>query len=163
VNAAMNGCSQNIIPCIIKSKSAKCLQMYANEVFLDFLFIMTASTIVGLLVVGLLAGVLSSMVGIGGGIVVVPALVFFFGISQKMAQGTSLAMLLPPIGILAVMNYYKQNLIDFRLAGILIVSFVAGGYLGSMLALKLDDVILKRVFGVFLLIVAAKYLLTPGK
>jgi len=137
--------------------------MYANEVFLGFLNVMTASTILGLIVIGIIAGILSSMVGIGGGIVVVPALVFFFGVSQKMAQGTSLAMLLPPIGLLAVINYWKQDFIDFRMAGILILAFIAGSYFGSAVTLKLNDVVLKRVFGVFLLLVAVKYILTPSK
>jgi uncharacterized protein len=115
-------------------------------------------TIAGLLLLGLFAGVLSSMVGIGGGIVIVPALVMIFAVSQKMAQGTSLVMLLPPIGVLAVINYYKAGYVDFRIAAILIVSFIAGSYFGSKMALNMEETTLKRIFGVFLLILAVKYL-----
>ncbi|MCE9539912.1 MAG: sulfite exporter TauE/SafE family protein [Bacteroidetes bacterium] len=119
---------------------------------------MNITTILGLLLIGLASGLLSSMVGIGGGIVIVPALVFIFAMSQKMAQGTSLVMLLPPIGILAVINYYKAGYVDFKIAGILIISFIAGSYFGSKVALNLDESILKRIFGAFLMILAVKYL-----
>ncbi len=120
-------------------------------------------TIMGLLAIGVLAGVLSSVVGIGGGIVIVPALVFIFAMSQKMAQGTSLAMLLPPIGLLAVMNYYKAGFIDFKVAGILIVAFIAGSYLGSKFALGLEETTLKKIFGGLLLLLAVKYLFFSNK
>ncbi len=116
------------------------------------------ATILGLLVVGVLAGLLSSMVGIGGGLVIVPSLVIFFAMSQKVAQGTSLAMLLPPIGILAVANYYKAGFIDFKVAGILCVAFLVGSYFGSKVALNLPESTLKRIFGVFLAVLAVKYL-----
>lgn len=119
------------------------------------------TTILLLLALGLLAGILSSMVGIGGGIVIVPALVFLFGISQKMAQGTSLVMLLPPIGLLAVINYYKAGYVDLRLAGILIVAFIIGSYFGSKVALNLSELMLKRIFGVLLMLLAIKYLFFP--
>ena len=116
------------------------------------------TTILILLALGLIAGILSSMVGIGGGILIVPALVFIFAVSQKMAQGTSLVMLLPPIGVFAVMNYYKAGYVDFKVAGILIVAFIAGSYFGSKIALNLEEVTLKRIFGVFLMLIAIKYL-----
>lgn len=119
---------------------------------------MNITTLLALLLVGLVAGLLSSMVGIGGGLVIVPSLVFFFAFSQKMAQGTSLALLLPPIGILAVMNYYKAGYVDVKIAAILTISFVAGSYLGSKVALNLPDAALKKVFGVFLAMMAVKYL-----
>jgi uncharacterized membrane protein YfcA len=115
-------------------------------------------TIVGLLILGLAAGVLSSMVGIGGGIVIVPVLVFVFAVDQKLAQGTSLAMLLPPIGLLAVVNYYKAGYVDFKVAAILILSFIVGSYFGSKVALNLEETTLKRIFGVFLLLLAIRYL-----
>jgi|SRR6185312_14989055 len=119
---------------------------------------MNLTTIFGLIIIGIVAGILSSMVGIGGGIVIVPCLVFIFALSQKMAQGTSLVMLLPPIGIFAVMNYYKKGFVDFRIAGILIVAFVIGSYFGSKFALSLEESTLKRIFGIFLMILAIKYL-----
>lgn len=119
---------------------------------------MNIATIIGLLLVGLAAGVLSSMAGIGGGLIIVPSLVFFFAFSQKMAQGTSLALLLPPIGLFAVINYYKAGYVDLKVAGLLIVSFIIGSYLGSKIALGLPDAMLKKIFGVFLALAAIKYL-----
>ncbi len=114
--------------------------------------------IFALLLLGLAAGILSSMVGIGGGVVIVPALVFLFAVSQKMAQGTSLVMLLPPIGLFAVINYYKAGYVDFKIAGILCIAFIAGSYFGSKFALNLEETTLKRIFGVFLMVLAVKYL-----
>ena len=136
--------------------------MYVNELFLSFEFQkmeLTTSTILGLLAVGLIAGALSSMVGIGGGTIIVPALVFLLAFSQKMAQGTSLAILLPPIGILAVVNYYKAGYVDFKIAAILCVTFLVGSYFGSKFAINLPDSVIKKIFGVFLLVLASKYLL----
>jgi uncharacterized membrane protein YfcA len=101
---------------------------------------------------------LSSMVGIGGGILIVPVLVYFFAMSQKTAQGTSLALLLPPVGIFAVINYYKAGFVDLKVAGVLIVAFVAGSFLGSKIVLDLPENMIKKVFGVFLLLVSLKYL-----
>lgn len=114
--------------------------------------------VLGLLLLGLVAGLLSSMVGIGGGILIVPALVFLFAIGQKTAQGTSLAMLLPPIGLLAVINYHKAGLIDYKIAAILCVSFIVGTYFGSKIALNLPEAIIKKIFAVFLILVALRYL-----
>ena len=119
---------------------------------------MTITTILGLLLIGLLSGLISSMVGIGGGTVIVPALVLMFAMSQKMAQGTSLAMLLPPIGVLAVINYYKAGYVDFKIAAILCVSFIVGSYFGSRYALNLPEATLKKIFGVFLMVLGMKYL-----
>jgi uncharacterized membrane protein YfcA len=121
---------------------------------------LSTTAIAVLLLIGVLAGMLSSMVGIGGGVVIVPALVFIplFAMSQKMAQGTSLAMLLPPIGLFAVMNYYKSGYVDFKVAAILCVAFIGGSILGSKLVLGLDDIVLKRIFGGFLLLMAIKFL-----
>jgi uncharacterized membrane protein YfcA len=119
---------------------------------------MNVTSILILLVIGLAAGMMSSMVGIGGGVVIVPSLVIIFAMSQKMAQGTSLAMLLPPIGVLAVINYYKAGYIDFKVAGVLCIAFIVGSYLGSKIALNLQESTLKRIFGVFLMALAVKYL-----
>jgi len=119
---------------------------------------MNAVYIAGLLALGLAAGLMSSLIGIGGGIIIVPALVLVFAMSQKMAQGTSLVMLLPPIGIMGVLNYYKQGYVDFKVAGILIVAFVAGSYLGSKVAVNLPELAIKRIFGAFLMAIAIKYM-----
>jgi uncharacterized protein len=119
---------------------------------------MSIATLLGLLALGLVAGLLSSLVGIGGGIVIVPALVFLFAMTQKMAQGTSLALLLPPVGFFAVMNYYKAGYVDIKIAGVLIVAFVAGSFIGSKFALGLPESVIKKIFGIFLMIVSLKYL-----
>jgi uncharacterized membrane protein YfcA len=111
---------------------------------------MTAQLILLLLIIGLSAGVLSGLVGVGGGIIVVPALVFFLGFSQQQAQGTSLGLLLLPIGILAVLNYYNKGFIDIRIVGIMAIAFVLGGWLGSKLALTLPEITVKRIFAVVL-------------
>ena len=119
---------------------------------------MNLSTILGLLIVGLAAGLLSSMVGIGGGIVVVPALVFMFGLSQKMAQGTSLALMLPPIGIASVIIYSKSGNVKWEYAAFMCVSFVVGSYFGSIWVKNLNTITVKRVFAIFMIVVAVKYL-----
>jgi len=119
---------------------------------------MSATTIFILICIGLFAGILSSVIGIGGGIVIVPALVFLLLMNQKLAQGTSLALLLPPVGIFAVINYYKAGYVDLKVAGVLIVAFVAGSFLGSKFALGLPENIIKKVFGAFLMLVSVKYL-----
>jgi uncharacterized membrane protein YfcA len=109
-----------------------------------------------LLIIGLAAGLISGVLGIGGGIIVIPLLVAFLGMSQPMAQGTSLGLLLPPVGILAVMNYYKAGLVDVKAALIMSITFVIGSYLSSKLAVDLPEAVLKKVFGVFLLFYAMK-------
>jgi hypothetical protein len=113
-----------------------------------------------LLVLGLLVGVLSGLIGVGGGVVLVPALVLLFGLPQHLAQGTSLAMLLPPIGVLAVYDYYKRGHVDLRMAALLCAGFVVGGLLGAKLAGSLPPPILRRVFGVALLGVSLKMILS---
>lgn len=111
---------------------------------------MTIQIILLLVLIGLAAGVLSGLVGVGGGIIVVPALVFFLGFTQQQAQGTSLGLLLLPVGILAVLNYYKQGHIDIRVVGIMAAAFVIGGWLGSKWALSLPEVTVKRIFAIIL-------------
>ncbi|MFN8241848.1 MAG: sulfite exporter TauE/SafE family protein [Bacteroidales bacterium] len=120
---------------------------------------MSVATIILLVILGLLTGVLAGLLGIGGGIIVIPALIFIMGFTQQSAQGTSLAMMLPPVGIFAVMNYYKAGHVDIKVALILATVFVVGSIFGSKLAIKLPQDILKKVFGVFLLLVALKMLL----
>jgi uncharacterized protein len=117
---------------------------------------MTVQIILLLVIIGLAAGVLSGLVGVGGGIIVVPALVFFLSFSQQQAQGTSLGLLLLPVGILAVLNYYKQGHIDFRVIGIMAVAFIIGGWLGSKWALSLPEITVKRIFAIILFYSAIK-------
>jgi uncharacterized membrane protein YfcA len=119
---------------------------------------MTTATILLLLLVGLVAGILSGLVGIGGGIIMVPALVLFIGFTQKQAQGTSLGIMLLPVGILAVLQYYKQGYINFNTVFIISAAFVVGGFLGSKLALNLSDDKMKKVFAIVLMVVSLKML-----
>lgn len=119
---------------------------------------MSTYTIIVLLIIGLAAGMLSGMIGIGGGIIIVPALIFILGFSQHQAQGSSLGLLLTPVGILAVMNYYKKGYIDIRVIAIMCVAFIAGAYLGSKISLSLPEHQLKKVFAVVLLLISVKML-----
>ncbi len=117
---------------------------------------MSITTLLILAIIGMMAGVLSGIVGVGGGIIMVPALVYFLGMTQHGAQGTSLAVMLPPIGILACYNYYKAGHLDWRYATVIAITFVVGGYLGSKLAISVDEKVLKKVFGVVMLAAAIK-------
>ena len=108
--------------------------------------------LVGLLMIGLSAGLLSGVFGIGGGILIVPALMYLLGFSQKLATGTSLAILLPPVGIAAVWEYYRHGNVDLRAALIIALMVLVGSWLGARIATQLDAKILKTLFGVFLVI-----------
>jgi uncharacterized membrane protein YfcA len=119
---------------------------------------MSAATLIILILIGLLAGFLSGLVGIGGGIIIVPALVFALGFSQKLAQGTSLGILLLPVGIFAVIQYYKQGYLNINYVAIVAVAFVLGGFLGSKLALSLSDEKMKKIFALLMLLIAIKML-----
>src|SRR5258705_6741176 len=119
---------------------------------------MSAESILLLMTVGFAAGILSGLVGVGGGIIIVPALVFFLGFSQLQAQGTSLGLLLLPVGIFAVINYYKAGYIDLKVVGVMCLAFVAGGWFGSKLALRLDQEIVKKIFAVVLFYTAFRLL-----
>jgi len=119
---------------------------------------MTGETVSLLIVVGLAAGILSGLVGVGGGIIIVPALVFFLGFTQLQAQGTSLGLLLLPVGIFAVINYYKAGHIDLKVVGIMSVAFLAGGFIGSKLALRIDQELVKRIFAILLFYTAFRLL-----
>ena len=121
---------------------------------------MSTSMILILIVIGTITGVMAGMLGIGGAIIMIPALVFLLGISQQTAQGTSLAVMLPPIGIIAAYNYYKAGQVNIRFAIILAVFFLVGSYFGSKLALNIPQPVLKKIFGILLLLVAAKMLLS---
>jgi uncharacterized protein len=119
---------------------------------------MSVQTIIILILVGLVAGMLSGLVGLGGGVIIVPALVFFVGFSQHQAQGTSLGILLLPAGIFAVVNYYQKGYIDVKAVLLLFVGFLAGGYLGSKLSVSMPESTLKKVFAIALLVIAGKVL-----
>jgi len=117
---------------------------------------MTYTTIFILVVIGLLAGILSGIVGIGGGLIIIPMLILFLGTSQHVAQGTSLAVMLPPIGFLAALNYYKAGFVEWKFALIIAITFIIGGYVGSKFAIRISPSILKKVFGTLLFIAAIR-------
>jgi uncharacterized membrane protein YfcA len=114
---------------------------------------------IGLLLLGLTAGILSGLLEIGGAVVIVPALVFLFSFAQHRAEGTTLAALIPPVGILAVIPFYRHGYIDFRAAGLICAGFFVGGLFGGHFAVSLSGPTLQKMFGVLLLIVGAKLLL----
>lgn len=116
--------------------------------------------IMALLILGLAAGILSGLIGIGGGILIIPALVFLLGFTQHQAQGTTLAMMVPPIGLLAAWQYYKGGYVDIKVAGLLCVGFFVGGYLGGRFANALPSAALEKVFGFVLLVIALKMILS---
>ena len=117
---------------------------------------MDITTCIILIVIGLLAGILSGLVGVGGGILMIPLLIMFLGFTQHEAQGTALFAMLPPIGILAAMNYYKAGFVKWEYAVVIALTFVVGGYFGSKLAISLPDQTVRKVFGVIMLIGAIK-------
>jgi len=119
---------------------------------------MEVSTVVLLLLIGFASGTLSGLIGIGGGVIIVPALVFFLGFNQQAAQGTSLGLLLLPVGILAVINYYNKGFIDVKIVGIMFLAFVIGGWVGSKLALQISEEALKKIFAIVLFYTAFKML-----
>jgi len=125
---------------------------------------MDSQTIFSILLIGLAAGILSGLVGIGGGILVVPALVFFLGYTQHQAQGTSLGVLTFPVVLLGFMKYYAESRkpggdpIDLKVIGLIAVMFFAGAYLGSSLALKINQQVLKKIFALVLLYTALNML-----
>lgn len=117
---------------------------------------MGIGTLILLIAIGIIAGIVSGMAGVGGGIIVVPVLVLLLGFSQHTAQGTSLFFMLPPIGILAAYNYYKAGHVDIKYALILSAAFIIGGYLGSKISINLAEDTIKKIFGGVLLLVALK-------
>ena len=119
---------------------------------------MDVQTILIIIMVGVAAGILGGLVGVGGGIIIVPALVYFIGFSQKTAQGTSLGLIMLPVGILGVLQYYKQGHVDFKVVGILAIGFLAGSFFGSKFALSLPQETIKKIFAVLMIIIAIKML-----
>lgn len=112
------------------------------------------------LLLGLVAGIFSGLIGIDGGIILVPAMIFLFGFSQHQAQGTTLALLVPPIELLAAWTYYNQGYVDLKIAVFGGIGFFFGGFLGARIAIELPNVILTKLFGIILLLIAIKMIFT---
>lgn len=119
---------------------------------------MDIQMILMIILVGIAAGIMGGLVGVGGGIIIVPALVYLMGFSQKTAQGTSLGLIMLPVGILGVLQYYKQGHVDFRVVGLLAIGFLIGSYFGSKVAMRLPQDTVKKIFAVFMIIMAIKML-----
>lgn len=115
-----------------------------------------------LVLVGILAGALSGFVGVGGGIIIVPAMIYFMNMNQMQAQGVSLALLMLPVGVLGVMNYYKAGHIQFNYVLILAVGFVLGNYFGSKYAMRVPEHKIKFLFSLLMLYVAVQMLWKSG-
>ncbi len=117
---------------------------------------MTLNQILILLLIGIAAGLLSGLVGIGGGIIIVPMLVYFLGFNQHTAQGTTLFMFLFPIGILGVLNYHNKGHVEMKTAAVIALTFIIGSYFGSKMALNMDKTIITKVFGLVFLLISLK-------
>ena len=116
--------------------------------------------IVFYVLLGLAAGILSGIFGIGGGIVLIPALIYFFGLSQHMAQGTTLALMIPPVGILAALTYYKQGYVNLTIAIFVCIGFLLGGYFGSKIAISISSVHLRKLFAALLFLTSLHMMFT---
>jgi len=112
------------------------------------------------IILGVIAGLLSGMLGIGGGLVLIPALVFFFGLTQLQAQGTTLALMVPPIGLLAAIRYYQCGNVKLGMAGFICLGFFVGGLLGANLVQNLPEPLIRKTFALFLLFVSLRMLFT---
>ncbi|HNY51865.1 MAG TPA: sulfite exporter TauE/SafE family protein [Bacteroidales bacterium] len=136
-----------------------------NSLFLNTIFSnhsnemkMTTTALLTLIIIGIITGAVAGLLGIGGAIIMVPALVFIMGLGQHQAQGTSLAVMLPPVGIIAAYNYYKAGEVNLKYALILAVAFIVGSYFGSKLALNIPQRMLQKIFALVLLLISVKML-----
>jgi len=117
---------------------------------------MSLHVIIILLVIGLAAGILGGLIGVGGGIIIVPSLIYFLGFSQKEASGTSLGILLLPVGILGVLQFYKAGYIDMRTVWLVSFGFLVGSYFGSKIALRFSQETVRKIFAVVMILIALK-------
>jgi uncharacterized membrane protein YfcA len=108
------------------------------------------------ILLGLVAGIFSGLIGIGGAIIIIPSLVLLFGLSQHTAQGTTLALMVPPIGLLAAWMYYKEGFVDLKIAGLICIGFFLGGLIGAKFATLISDQLLRKIFGIVLLVASLK-------
>lgn len=111
------------------------------------------------LILGLVAGVFGGMFGIGGGTILIPALIYLFGLTQHQAQGTTLAVMVLPIGLLAALRYYWSGNVKLNIAGFICIGFFIGGLIGAHLVQNLPSLLLKRLFGIFLLLISIRMIL----
>jgi uncharacterized protein len=112
--------------------------------------------IIQFLLLGLVGGVLSGILGIGGGVFLIPALIYIFGFEQHMAQGTTLAMLIPPVGLLAAWQYWQKGYVDIKVAGLMCIGLFVGAYFGSLVANQVPGETLRKIFGVALFLISLR-------
>lgn len=122
---------------------------------------MSIAQFITLIVIGLIAGFVSGSMGVGGGIIIIPAMVFFMGVTQQEAQGTSIAVISVPVALVAAMNYYKAGYVNLKFSGLIILTFIIGAYFGSKIAVHIPAKTLQRSFGILLLLVGLR--MTFGK
>ena len=111
------------------------------------------------ILIGLSAGIISGLIGIGGAVIMIPALVLILKFTQHLSQGTTLAAMVPPIGILAAYEYYKNGYVDIPVAAFIALGFIVGGFIGAKFAVNLDDALLKKIFGFILLLISLRMIL----
>lgn len=109
-----------------------------------------------LILIGLSSGILSGMFGIGGGLLIIPALIYLCGFSQLEAQGTSLTVMLPPVGVLAFLQYYRQGHVNLQAGVIISICLLIGAFFGSKLALQMQPDALRKMFAIFMVLTALK-------
>jgi hypothetical protein len=127
--------------------------------FKSFIISQGVGSNMSFVILGFFAGILSGIIGIGGGIIIVPALIYLFKFPQQLAQGTTLALLVPPIGVLAAWTYYKQGFVDLKTAGLIVIGFFIGGLIGAIYATNLNTDILRKIFAIALVLIGIKMFL----
>ncbi len=108
------------------------------------------------IIVGIVAGICGGMFGIGGGTILIPVLVYLFGLTQLQAQGTTLAIMVPPIGLLAALRYYYSGNVKLGMAAFICLGFFVGGLIGANFVQNIPEPLLKKIFGVFLLLISLR-------
>ena len=111
------------------------------------------------ILLGLITGIFSGLIGIGGAIIIIPSLVLLFGLSQHTAQGTTLALMVPPIGLLAAWTYYKAGFVDLKIAALICAGFFFGGLIGARFATEISEQLLRKIFGLVLLFTSIRMIL----
>jgi uncharacterized protein len=121
---------------------------------------MTPINFIALVAIGTIVGLFSGSFGLGGGLLLIPALVYLTGLNQLTAQGTSIAIMMLPIGLFAFLNYYKAGYVNIKYAIIIAITFMIGSYFGSIISLSMSEIWLKRIFGCVLFFIAAKFIVS---
>lgn len=114
------------------------------------------------LILGVIAGIFGGFFGIGGGTILIPAFIYLLGFTQHQAQGTTLAAMIPPIGLLAALRYWQMGNVKLQVAIFICLGFFIGGWFGADIAHRIPDLLLKRLFGAFLLLISLRMIFAKG-